>query len=228
MEQRHETAGRAGEAIPEQAPVAWVTALVVSWAGLKRRLLRSTITMSGVVLAIAFLAYMLITESIVGALVTASADDAKLNLILQKAGVDVLTGRTDKMMILLLGLSLVTCTVGIVNSMLMSVTERVREIGTLKCLGARDSFIVKTYLIEASIHGIFGSLVGMAAGGAVAFAVAFRTYQMYVITLFPVGAVLSALALSLLCGSLMSVVAAIAPAYMAAKKQPVEALRVEE
>ena len=46
--------------IPEQMSVSWATSLVISWAGLKRRFLRSLITMTGVILAIAFLAYMAI------------------------------------------------------------------------------------------------------------------------------------------------------------------------
>ena len=62
----------------------------------------------------------------------------------------------------------------------------------------------------------------------VAVAIAAKNYGEYVFMHFPVLSVVESLFISLLCGSLISVVAAIAPAYMAAKKQPVEALRVEE
>src|SRR5438105_14869317 len=48
-------------------------------------------------------------------------------------------------------LSLLMCLVGITNSMLMSVTERYKEIGTFKCLGATDGFIVKVFFLEAII-----------------------------------------------------------------------------
>ena len=95
--------------IPEQISIPWTTALAVSWAAVKRRFLRSMITMSGIVLAIAFLSYMLTLESVTQALV--AVGDDKLNLILQEAGVDVWGGaKTDRLMILLLGLSLLTCT----------------------------------------------------------------------------------------------------------------------
>ena len=57
-------------------------------------------------------------------------------------------------------MSLLVCFVGITNSMLMSVTERYKEIGTLKCLGALDNFIVKLFLIESGLLGFFGSLGG--------------------------------------------------------------------
>jgi len=215
--------------IPEQTPVSWTTALAVSWAGLKRRLLRSLITMIGVVLAIALLAYMLTMESFTTALVDASGEDGVLFHILQEHGVDVVSGGgADTMMVMLLGLSLLTCTVGIINAMLMSVTERVREIGTLKCLGARDQFIVKTYFIESAIQGIFGAAMGMFLGFAVAIAVAANAYRLYAFKYFPFMLVGRALVISLAAGSAISIIAAIAPAYAAARKQPVDALRVEE
>ncbi len=213
--------------VPEQVSVSWATSLVISWAGLKRRFLRSLITMTGVILAIAFLAYMLTVQNVTGALVAANDND--LNVLLQEAGIDILakTG-TDRMTILLLGLSLLTCMVGIVNAMLMSVTERIREIGTLKCLGAKDLFIIKTYFIESSLQGICGALLGMTLGAVVAVVALLANYGKYVFAHFPVLPVAQVLLISLLCGSLISIFAAILPAYMAAKKQPVDALRVEE
>lgn len=213
--------------IPEQAPVSWAVAAAVSWAGLRRRLLRALITMLGVILAIAFLSYMLLTDAVTRALI--AADDSALNILLQKASVDIFAdGGTDRMMILLIGLSCLTCLVGIVNSMLMSVTERVREIGTLKCLGARDLFVLKMFLIESALQGVFGALVGAGLGTLVAFGAAVVNYRGYAFTHLPVGALLEALLVSFLVGTLLSIVASIAPAYMAARKQPVEALRVEE
>lgn len=215
------------QTIPEQTPISWGIAFSISWRGLKRRFLRLLITMAGVVLAIAFLAYMLTTSEITNALLAAKSEP--LNVLLQESGIDIFTaGQTDQMMLLLIGLSLLTCLVGIINSMLMAVTERIKEIGTLKCLGALDSFIVKTFLIESSLQGIIGTLIGMLLGLLVALLIALANYGGYVVTYFPLVALLKAMAVTFLIGSVISISASIAPAYMAAKKQPVDAMRIEE
>jgi ABC-type antimicrobial peptide transport system permease subunit len=213
--------------IPELMPIPWSVAFSVSWAGLRRRLFRSLITMLGVVLAIALLTYMCVTHDITKALIAANND--RLNVLLAKAGVDIFSpGGMKSMMVLLIILSLITCLVGIINAMLMSVTERIREIGTIKCLGALDSFIVKSFFIESSLQGVIGTLLGMLIGLVVAFIAAFGNYGGYVTSCFPVRAALRSLSLTALVGTLLSVTASIAPAYWAAKKQPVEAMRVEE
>src|SRR5207302_8443155 len=64
----------------------------------------------------------------------------------------------------LVGLALLVAFVGILNAMLMSVTERFREIGTMKCLGALDGFIVKLFLLESAFQGIVGTLIGIVLG----------------------------------------------------------------
>ena len=213
--------------IPEQQQVSWLVTVQVSWAGIKRRFFRSLITMSGVVLAIAFLTYMQLQNVIVKGLI--KADDQVLNVLLQKAGVDIYSGdSSDRMMLLLIILSLLACLVGIVNSMLMSVTERIKEIGTLKCLGALDGFIIRSYFIESSMQGVAGTALGCIIGLAVALSAALSNYGRYVFPNLAYGGVLLALLLSFLVGTMLSIVAAILPAYMAAKKQPVDAMRVEE
>ncbi len=213
--------------IPEQIRLSWAIAFQVSLAGLRRRFGRSMITMSGVVLAIAFLAYMLSSESIIKSLI--QLDDDQLNIRLQEMGVNIFRGGgTDPMTYLLLGLTLLTCTVGITNSMLMAVTERTREIGTLKCLGASDDFILKTYFIESSLHGVCGAVLGMVIGLLVAIGVNWINYGHQALFALPLVGLLRALVISLVMGGLMTVTASLFPAYVAARKQPVEALRVEE
>ncbi|MBU4199730.1 MAG: hypothetical protein L6455_07545, partial [Kiritimatiellae bacterium] len=58
-------AEQAQQKIPNQTPVPWVVVLAVSWGSLRRRFFRSLITMLGVVLAIAFLTYMMVTDDVV-------------------------------------------------------------------------------------------------------------------------------------------------------------------
>lgn len=218
---------RSPDSIPEQKSVTWALAFSVGWGSLKRRFFRSLVTMLGVVLAVSFLTYMVVSDGVTSSLVAANQDE--LNRLLQEANVDIFSaGQTDRMTVLLIGLSLLTCLVGIINSMLMAVTERIREIGTLKCLGALDSFIVKTYFIESSVQGLMGTVMGMIIGLVVALATAVKSFHGWVFTCFPYGAVGKALALAFVMGAVLSVAAAILPAYWAAKKEPVEAMRVDQ
>jgi len=137
----------------------------------------------------------------------------------------------------LVGLSLMVCVVGITNAMLMSVTERFREIGTMKCLGALDKFIVKLFLIESSLQGLVGSLLGALLGFLLAFlrslfafhAIDPETGAGYWLAMhfFPGGALIGWMGVALVTGIALTIVAAIYPAMRAARMAPVEAMRVE-
>src|SRR5262249_50437312 len=63
-----------------------------------------------------------------------------------------------------LGLALLVAFIWSLNSMLMSVTERFREIGTMKCLGALDGFIVRLFLLESLFQGVVGTVAGIVIG----------------------------------------------------------------
>src|SRR5207249_10667555 len=76
----------------------------------------------------------------------------------------------------LIGMALLVAFVGILNAMLMSVTERFREIGTMKCLGALDGFIVKLFLIESLFQGVVGTIIGVLVGLSLALISAAATY----------------------------------------------------
>jgi putative ABC transport system permease protein len=213
--------------IPSQQSVPWKVIFSVAMSNLKRRIFRSFIAMIGVILAIAFLCYMLVCDSITKALVGAHLDP--INVLLQQQGVDILGGAgTETRMFILLGLSLLTCLVGIMNAMLMSVAERVKEIGTLKCLGALDSFIVKTFFIESLLQGVLGTLAGIIIGVVVGFVISFMNYQSYALEYCPWLKIIACILVSFIIGTSISMLASIAPAYWAARKQPVDALRVEE
>jgi len=138
---------------------------------------------------------------------------------------DQLTAR-DKWLVVL---ALLVCFVGIINAMLMSVTERFREIGTMKCLGALDSFIVKLFLLEASFQGVVGTVLGIVLGTLLSIFRAMYAYSpTYTLRYFPFkGLVMSGL-LALAAGSVISIVAALFPARAAARMQPVDALRSEQ
>src|SRR5207302_1137563 len=105
----------------------------------------------------------------------------------------------------MLGLALLVAFVGILNAMLMSVTERFREIGTMKCLGALDSFIVKLFLIESLFQGIIGTIVGVMVGLLLALASAAVTYGHYAWIQFPTGRIVQGLAICLIVGVTLTV-----------------------
>jgi len=128
----------------------------------------------------------------------------------------------------LISLALLVCFVGIVNAMLMSVTERFREIGTMKCLCALDSFIVKLFLLESVFQGAVGTFIGIVLGTLLSIIRAWFVYGSVIFRFFPIGGVITAILIAQATGVLLSVIAAVFPARAAARMQPVDALRAEE
>jgi len=125
----------------------------------------------------------------------------------------------------LLGLALLVAFVGILNAMLMSVTERFREIGTMKCLGALDSFIIKLFLIESLFQGIVGTLLGIILGVLLSLVSVLSNYGRYAWKNLPAGEIGLSLLVCLLIGVTLTVAGALYPAWQAARMQPIEAMR---
>jgi len=148
----------------------------------------------------------------------------RLSAVLRFLGLEGITGKQWWLIIL----ALLVCAVGIVNAMLMSVTERFREIGTMKCLGALDSFVIKLFLIESSLQGMTGTIFGVVVGSMLTLAWSLVSFRLWVIEYFPGRDVFKFALLSFLIGSFLSVAGAVAPALKAANMQPVDAMRVEE
>ena len=126
-----------------------------------------------------------------------------------------------------IGLALLVAFVGILNAMLMSVTERFREIGTMKCLGALDGFIVKLFLLESLFQGIVGTVLGILLGLLVSFGMASLSYGGSAWLNVPWNEVGINIIITLLVGMALSVGGAILPAAQAARMHPIEAMRVE-
>jgi putative ABC transport system permease protein len=125
---------------------------------------------------------------------------------------------------------------GVVNTMIMSVSERTREIGTLKAIGARDSKILKIFLTEALLIGVIGGGVGVIAGAVLSYVFPLFTRGILgatggagfsgasTITMAPAITPLN-IALCFSLGALVGVLAGLYPAWRAARMKPVEAFR---
>ena len=117
------------------------------------------------------------------------------------------------------GIALVVGGIVIMNIMLVSVTERTKEIGIRKSLGARRMDILKQFLLEsvtlAAIGGTVGVLIAWVVGKIVT-AVFFQTYLSIMAISFAIGV-----------SGAVGILSGIFPAWKAARLDPIEALRVE-
>jgi hypothetical protein len=126
----------------------------------------------------------------------------------------------------ILAVSLLVTLISVSNALLMSVTERFREIGTMKCLGALSVFIRRLFLIESALIGGCGSLIG-AVGGAL-LSIVFTLFQYGIaatLRSLPLLSLLAAVVGAVVTGTVLSVLAAIYPARFAARMLPAAALR---
>lgn len=227
VEQQKRTAGME---IGTQVNLPISKAIEISLNSVKIRFGRSLITVSGIVLAIAFLMSIWTNTAVVDSL--KGAGNKELNLILQQKGIDIdpdsAAARQEKSKNnWLVVLSLLVCLVGITNAMLMSVTERFREIGTMKCMGALDGFIVKLFLLESSFMGTAGTVIGAVVGVLLTLLLSYVTYGKVFFAHIPWTMVGQSTILAIVIGSFLSLLGGILPAYRAAKMEPVDAMSLE-
>ncbi len=229
--------------IQRQITLPWSEAVRISVRNVTIRLGRTMITASGIVLGIAFLSSVWTSSVIQDGLQRAQLQQER-ELVeatargqgeSENANIENFTGISEEEQqaesskrVWLVVMSLLVCGVGITNAMLMSVTERFREIGTMKCLGALDSFIVRLFLIEAVALGILGSVVGTILGHIAMLGIfSLRERSLSVAAKMDWGQMLVYLLLCILVGTVLSLVSAIAPAVRAARMRPAAALQTE-
>lgn len=131
-----------------------------------------------------------------------------------------LTGVFFLVMLALSSAGLMVGGVGVVGIMLISVTERTREIGIRKAVGATRREILWQFLVEASVLTVLGGALGMAVGAGGA-----EIIEAY--TPIPASVPVWAVAAALVMAALTGVVFGLVPAYRAAHLEPVDALRYE-
>lgn len=128
----------------------------------------------------------------------------------------------------MLVLCLTVSGVGVLNTMLMSVTQRYREIGTIKCLGGLDSLVLLSTLLESAILGLIGGAVGAVVGAIIALLLALPDYGRAVFQHVALGQLPVNALIVFGVGMLFTTLGAAIPAWIAAKMPPIEAMRGEK
>jgi len=144
------------------------------------------------------------------------ADD----LLEQAKHIQDLSKSTNSMLIWIAGISLLVGGIGVMNIMLVSVTERTREIGLKKALGARKNRILGQFLTEAAVLTSIGGILGVAVGIGLA-------YVIHFVAAVPVAISVPAIAVSVVFSTVVGIVFGLLPSVQAANLDPIEALRYE-
>ena len=215
--------------ISRQIKLPWRKSLEISYRNIRVRFFRSLITTGSLVLAVAFLAFVLTNVDVASGLYHSGG--AAIRAVLEKAGYDVAAGGNAVVMGPKEGwiviLSLLVCAVGIVNAQLMAVTERFREIGVMKCLGALDSMVLRLFLMEAAMQGLAGSLLGALLGFLAALLTGAARFGLDAWRMLPGGEAGTSLLYAVGAGVLLSMVGVFYPAIVAARMRPIVALSAE-
>ena len=137
--------------VARQVVLPFRKSIQIAFTSIRVRFFRSLITTMSLVLAVSFLSYVRVGTDIANGLLETEYPGYRQALV--RAGYDLTdddmsTGSSPKQRWIVI-LSLMVCVVGIINAQLMAVTERFREIGTMKCLGALDRVVVPAPFLAA-------------------------------------------------------------------------------
>ncbi len=142
------------------------------------------------------------------------------DLLEQAKNLQELSSATNRQLILVAGISLIVGGIGVMNIMLVSVTERTPEIGLKKALGARRRRISAQFLIEAGVLTCLGGILGVLVGIGLAYGISKMSGVPIFISWYIVAATV---VFSFIIGMAFGAI----PAYRAARLDPIEALRHE-
>ena len=218
------------ERVERQIVLPFLKSVEISLKSIRVRFFRSLITTMTLVLAVSFLGFVRISNDVANGVL--ATQDRQLRQAVIRSGYDLgpedtNVGASPKQRWIVI-LSLLVCVVGIVNAQLMAVTERFREIGTMKCLGALDRFILRLFILEAGMQGLVGAGAGAAAGAVFALISGVFRFGFAALTSISWISVIVSVFMALGVGCLLSLLGVLYPALIAATMQPVEAMRVEQ
>jgi len=208
----------------------FLKSIEIALKSLQVRFFRSLITTLSLVLAVAFLGFVNVSNDVANGLLKSGNPELRQAVIsagYDLAPADTSVGASAKQRWIVF-LSLLVCVVGIVNAQLMAVTERFREIGTMKCLGALDRFILRLFILEAGMQGVVGATAGALIGALFALLNSALHFGSVAFTDVPAADLGVSIAMAVGVGVLLSLLGVLYTAYVAARMQPVEAMRVEQ
>ena len=160
---------------------------------------------------------------ILNAYLTVSDDTIRYkaeNLLEQAAKLQQLSAATNRQLIWIASISLLVGGIGVMNIMLVSVTERTREIGLKKALGARKTKILGQFLTEAAVLTGLGGILGIGGGIGLAYIISHLTSS-------PVAISVPAILVAVIFSTLIGLIFGIIPSVKAANLNPIDALRHE-
>lgn len=149
--------------------------------------------------------------------------DADFSISTQESILTAATSVDNTMTVMLAGIAVISLLVGgigVMNIMLVSVNERIREIGLRKALGARPRYIRRQFLVEAAVLGLLGGLLGVGLGAAGAVILPKVTDSRVILS---TSASVAAIAVAIGVG----IVFGVYPASRASRLAPIDALRSE-
>lgn len=190
-------------------------AVAFSIRSLMLRLGRMAVVLLGIAFAIAFMSVLLATRTIMQGVARLAADGGT-------SAADAAAFQRWWIVV-----ALVIAAAGISNAVLMSVTERIKEIGTLKCMGARSIHIIEIFLFETLLLGGLGGLAGGLLG-------VIATLALFAVKLggdlwlvFGLADALRLTGQSVVISLALALISAIIPVALAARIEPAEAMRYE-
>ncbi len=142
------------------------------------------------------------------------------DLLDQAKSLQDLSASTNNMLIWIASISLLVGGIGVMNIMLVSVTERTREIGLKKALGARKKKILMQFLTEASVLTSIGGILGVAAGVGLAQVISKMAEV-------PVAISTPSIVISVVFSMAVGIIFGLIPSIKAARLNPIDALRYE-
>ncbi len=223
------TGGSPQGPVSRQISLPWSKSVDITFKNFRIRFFRSLITVISLVLAVFFLAFVLVNADVAQGLLDRGGPAAIEQL--NAAGYDVsagaesqLTSAKERWIVIL---SLLVCTVGIINAQLISVTERFREIGIMKCLGALDSMVLRLFVLESVFQGLAGAGAGALLGFVFAMLQGLIRFGFISWTTLSLAEAGISVLFSIGVGCVLSVVGVLYPAFIAARMQPVQAMAAE-